>query len=101
MNHTTTQKVPIRNIIIYIVSAILVFAGGLLIFVSTGEYLPDDIEPVAITGSGSSSPSIGDSLRIATWNVGYGALSADQDFIMDGGSKVEPESETIVLDNLA
>ncbi|MBR7148336.1 MAG: endonuclease [Firmicutes bacterium] len=101
MNHTTKQKVPIRNIIIYIVSAILVFAGGLLIFVSTGEYLPDDIEPVAITGSGSSSPSIGDSLRIATWNVGYGALSADQDFIMDGGSKVEPESEAIVLDNLA
>jgi len=55
---------------------------------------------VAITGSGASSPSAGDSIRIATWNVGYGALSADQDFIMDGGTKVEPESEDIVLRNV-
>lgn len=94
------QNHPTVRIILGIFAVLLLLLGGLLIYVTAAEYRPDDIEPVAITGSGASSPSAGDSIRIATWNVGYGALSADQDFVMDGGTKVEPESEDIVLRNL-
>ena len=100
MNKAVKKKHPVRNTFLYIVSAILLLAGGLVGFVTITEYRPADIEPAATAGSGASSPSAGDSLRIATWNVGYGALSADQDFIMDGGTKVEPESEDIVLRNI-
>ncbi|MBO5666978.1 MAG: endonuclease [Firmicutes bacterium] len=100
MKETSTRNHRIRDLLIYILSAIFVLAGGLIIFVSVGEYRPADIEPVAISGSGTSSPSVGDTLHIATWNVGYGALSSDQDFIMDGGTIVEPESEDIVIRNI-
>ncbi len=100
MNMTTKKRLSFRNIVLIFLALILILLAGLLIYVTIAEYRPDDIEPVAITGSGASSPSAGDSIRIATWNVGYGALSADQDFIMDGGTKVEPESEDIVLRNV-
>lgn len=36
-----------------------------------------------------------------TYNTGYAALSCEEDFFMDGGTKVRPDSEEVVEDNLA
>ncbi len=39
-------------------------------------------------------------IRVATWNIGYAALSADQDFFLDGGTSIQPKDISIVEKNL-
>ena len=56
------------------------------------EYRPDQIETLNTT-SGKPSISTGDSMTILTYNTGYAGLSKDEDFFMDGGSKVMPETK--------
>ena len=34
-----------------------------------------------------------DSLRIMTYNIGYAGLDKSEDFFMDGGSEVQPDSK--------
>lgn len=46
-------------------------------------------------------PPVGDTISIATWNVGYGGLGADSDFFADGGRSVLPPSGASVDRNLA
>ena len=36
-----------------------------------------------------------------SYNTGYASLSKDEDFFMDGGSKVKPDSKALVEDNLS
>ena len=64
------------------------------------EYRPDQIETLNTT-SGKQSISTGDSMTILTYNTGYAGLSKDEDFFMDGGSKVQPDSKDVVETNLA
>ena len=40
-------------------------------------------------------------MTILTYNTGYAGLSKDEDFFMDGGSKVQPDSKDVVETNLA
>ena len=42
-----------------------------------------------------------DSFIVLTYNTGYGALSRGEDFFMDGGSKVRPDSKDVVGEKLA
>lgn len=35
-----------------------------------------------------------------TYNIGYGALSKTEDFFMDGGERVRPDSRQLILDNM-
>ena len=81
-------------------AVVLVLTGGLLAFLSVAEFRPADTEPAAIEGSASNGLKQGDSLRIVSWNVGYGALGEDADFFMDGGSMVRGESKETVLKNM-
>ena len=73
-----------------ILAAAIIFVGVLTIT----EYKPDDSESLEVasgstfgknaTGSAKLSPSVGDSISIVTWNLGYGSLGANADFFMDG-----------------
>lgn len=63
------------------------------------EYRPDQIETLNTT-SGKQSISTGDSMTILTYNTGYAGLSKDEDFFMDGGSKVMPETKDLVKHNM-
>lgn len=63
------------------------------------EYRPDQIETLNTT-SGKQSISTGDSITILTYNTGYAGLSKDEDFFMDGGSKVMPETKDLVKHNM-
>ncbi|MCR4587542.1 MAG: endonuclease [Lachnospiraceae bacterium] len=64
------------------------------------EYKPDDVEEQETTGSGAAFPSNETSLSLLSWNIGYCGLSANEDFFMDGGTNVLPESQGEVLENL-
>ena len=64
------------------------------------EYLPEDREEVAINNIGWEAAAPGDSLKVLTWNVGYGALGDNADFFMDGGKGVMTASRERVQSNL-
>lgn len=83
-------------ILFVIILAVLIFLGILTIT----EYSPDSVERVDIMGNASSSIGLGDELSVLTWNIGYGGLSEDADFFMDGGSEVRAVDEVGVINNI-
>lgn len=89
--------------ILLIVAAIVVLLiGGLLGYLSVTEYRPDDVEPVEITRAArSENVRIGERLDILTFNTGYGSLGRNQDFFMDGGTMVRPDSAEDVKSNVS
>ena len=84
------------------VPCILAFAYGLLLlYLTATEYNPRETEKLAIAGEAVQNElSLGDSLKIMTWNVGYGALGDNADFFMDGGRHVNTADQTRVSRNL-
>ena len=78
-------------------------AGVLLItFLTVTEYRPTDVEELTVTGTapGRAFP-VGQPVTILSWNVGYGALGKDADFVMDGGGSVPHADQEMVRANLS
>lgn len=88
-------------------TAVFLFAV-LVLFLSITEYRPSFIEASHAVRANERSdthealPALdaGQSLRIVSWNIGYGGLGAKQDFFMDGGTMVRPENKAAVEENL-
>ncbi len=78
------------------IAAVVVFFGVLTVT----EYKPEEIETLEIKGEGEKTLSLGDSLSIVTWNLGYGALGETADFFMDGGTSVMTASKEEVTENI-
>ena len=76
-----------------VLGVILLLAVALIAFLSITEYFPEDKEPAARiqTDPSLSKISIGDTVTVYTWNIGYGGLGKDSDFFMDGGEMVDPQ----------
>jgi len=83
-------------ILVSLATLFILFLTYLTIF----EYRPDDKEEIAVSEEGKSI-SQDDMLTILTYNIGYGALSKDADFFMDGGKRVQPKSKELIHDNMA
>lgn len=86
--------------------ALLILAGVLLAVVvvfigilTITEYKPDDTESLDVAGTSSRTLSAGDDFTIMTWNMGYGGLSENADFFMDGGEHVRSCNEDQVKEN--
>lgn len=89
-----------------ILAAAIIFVGVLTLT----EYKPHNSESLEVssgstfgqntTGSDKLSPSVGDSISIVTWNLGYGSLGANADFFMDGGDSVYTSNAEQVNDNM-
>ena len=82
--------------IVFLVLA--VFVLGVLGWFTLREYRPDPVETVE-TPSGEKTLSLSDSFRVITYNTGYSGLDASEDFFMDGGTQVQPDSKEQVLNN--
>ena len=87
------------KIIGIVILCLAVFVAAVLIFYTVREYRPEAIETLD-TGTGSKVLSEGDSFSVLTYNTGYAALSKEEDFFMDGGSKVQPDNKEVVETNL-
>ena len=61
------------KVLLIIVLVIVVAAGGLVGFLTATEYRPDDVEYISANTLGEPE-SIGDTVRLVTWNVGYCGL---------------------------
>ncbi len=82
--------------------AVMVLAGGFIGYLSVTEYRPDDVEPLQVTASARNQEArAGQMLTVVTYNTGYGGLGRNQDFFMDGGSMVRPENKSDVEANLS
>ena len=80
---------------------ILTTVGAFLIFASATTLKAESKMKVEISGASSQELKTTDTVKILTWNIGYGALDKDADFFMDGGTKVRAENKEKVLDNLS
>lgn len=80
--------------------AACVLTVGLVGYLTVTEYSPAYAE-LAERGANSVDNAIpGRSLRVVTFNTGYGALGEEADFFMDGGTGVDPESQEQVEQNM-
>ena len=93
------KKRKVWKIIGGVLLAIVLLLAAAVAYLTIREYRPDPIEDIA-PGKGNARLNAGDAFTILTYNTGYAGLSKDEDFFMDGGSKVEPESKKLVEDNL-
>lgn len=81
--------------------AVIVLAfAGLIGFLSATEYKPAETEEIAVEGDASAGLEAGKDLKVAVWNIGYGALGDNADFFMDGGKSVKTADEERVLSNM-
>ena len=58
--------------------------AALILFLSVTEYRPADRETLDIAGEVSAPLHEGDSITVLTWNMGYGALGDNADFLWTG-----------------
>lgn len=82
--------------------ALLAFIGLLscaLLWFTLREYRPEEREALKAP-DGERTLSFGDSLHILSYNTGYAGLDHTEDFFMDGGTAVQPDTEGQVRENL-
>ncbi len=82
-------------------AVLVLFFLWLLIWLSLGEFRPEDVEEITPEGKASDILYPGEYVTVMTWNMGYGALGDNADFFMDGGKGVRTADEDRVKENVA
>lgn len=95
-----SKKKRIGRVLLVLAIVILGLLAALVVFLTVNEYNPASVEDLTVSRNADASLSAGMPLRVVTCNTGYGSLSADVDFFMDGGRMVNAPSEAAVLENL-
>lgn len=86
------------KVILIIVLIAVIISGGFVGLLTATEYRPDAIESIEVGGEARAARK--NTLRIMTWNIGYGALGETADFFMDGGKGVRTATRQQVNANL-
>jgi len=73
------------------------FVAALTIF----EYNPEPTELISIAGTSSAHPKAGETIKLVSWNIGYGALGDNASFFLDGGSDMMTADEDRLNANLS
>lgn len=92
----------ILKALLIIVLILVVIVAVALVFLTVAEYKPADRESITVESLGGEAKSIkpGDSIKLLSWNLGFGALGDNADFFMDGGKMVYPADEARVRTNI-
>ena len=88
-----------KVIVILILICLLSFAV-LIGYLTATEYKPASVESLDLYGKANKEIKQGETLKLMTWNIGYGALGDNAEFFMDGGDSVITSSEKRVKMNL-
>ena len=86
-----------------VLAVVLVIVGGYVAYVFIAYYrLPDMMLGIDDGFYKEDPPKLDGtkSLDIVTWNLGFGAYSADYSFFMDGGTESRAYSKEAVLENI-
>ena len=81
-----------------VIACILALVIGFFAYIIITEYKPADVEEIEFTASDRILDK--DEITILSWNIGYCGLDKSMDFVMDGGTQVNPHSKQQVQDNL-
>ena len=81
---------------------VVVITGGYVAYVFIDYHrLPDmDMETPLPRDHGGEALAMAEPYRVVTWNMGFGANSADYSFFMDGGKESRAFSREAVLGNI-
>lgn len=80
--------------------AAAVLVAGLVGYLTVTEYNPARAELAERGANNNVDKLTGSSLRLVTFNTGFGGLGEDADFFMDGGKGVNPTSQDTVKQNM-
>ncbi len=96
-----SRKKIIFIAVLSLVGAILLAAIGYVIYVFCSYYRVEDELSLSVEGEATDDAPLNEKLTLVTYNIGFGAYSADYSFFMDGGEHSRALSEQAVLDNTA
>ncbi|NET81709.1 MAG: hypothetical protein F6J94_06990 [Moorea sp. SIO1F2] len=85
-----------KKILLYTVGSLV--CALLTIFFINAFYTPPKVKSYSWNSLSEVSK---DELEIITWNIGYGGLGKESNFILDGGTDWLPESKLIVKKNVS
>ena len=97
--HYLKRKKLLRRLLSAVLLIVLLSAA-LLEYLTLTEYRPEPSDTVAVDQENWDSLSVGETVRILTWNCGYGALGDNADFFMDGGKGVMTADRERVQSNI-
>ncbi len=86
-----------------IAAAAVVLAAAFLGVMTAWEYRPEAVENIEVPEAMAEGRMMkeGQTLSILSLNTGYCGLSKDENFFMDGGTKVAPDSRELVERNIS
>ena len=85
------------GILLLILAGILLL---LLVYLTVREYRPKAEESLEGNYKDGAFISLRSPFSVMSYNTGYAGLSKDEDFFMDGGTKVKPASKALVEENM-
>lgn len=87
-----TRRRLIRLLLVLVLLPLL-YVGGAIALAMLTDYQPAPREALVWTGGQAASPP--DTLRVLSWNLGYGGLGAGADFFYDGGETVRMPRDSV------
>lgn len=96
------RSIPVKilRVVGIVLLCVVVLLAGFIGFLSVTEYKPEDVETLEIEGTAAKTLKVGDSLKVTSWNIGYGALGDNADFFMDGGTMVKSADDDRLKANM-
>lgn len=90
----------VLKVVLIILLIVVILAGGYISYVFI-DYHRIGSGLLATEGTTGKKISIGQQYNLMSWNIGFGAYTADYDFFMDGGTQSWAESPERLDQNLA
>ena len=94
------MKKNIIKILCIVLSAIILTVLSYLIYVVVSYHRLEDNLTLEIQGNALNNATVNTELSVLTYNIGFGAYSADYSFFMDGGEHSRALSKDSVLNNI-
>ncbi|MCP5075364.1 MAG: endonuclease/exonuclease/phosphatase family protein [Rhodobacteraceae bacterium] len=88
-----------KTVLYLALAVVFVLLAGCAI--SNRYYVPPAFEDAEVENASAKSGTGSDYLSLVTWNIGYGGMGKESDFIMDLGTQKRPLSAGLVDKNLA
>lgn len=94
------MKKRIIKILCIVIAAIILAVLSYLIYVVLSYHRVEDNLTLEIEGNATNAVPVNTELSLLTYNIGFGAYSADYSFFMDGGEHSRALSKEAVLNNI-